>query len=155
AGATATRLADGGVLVAGGGTRIPPPVPASAATARYDPVGDRWFPAAPLREARFGHAAVALRDGTVLVVGGTTATTPTNDPRYVSRSSLAGAERYDPLADRWEDAGATHPVGEGHTATLLADGTVLVAGGAYMPPEGSSSLALAEVARTVPRWPAP
>ena len=105
-----------------------------------------WRAAAPLSIPRSGHTATPLPDGTVLVVGGTTtAPIPSGgcclpDPTptlSATLHSLGGAERYDPLVDRWEAAGATHPVGEGHTATLLADGTVLVAGGTYSILQGS------------------
>ncbi len=42
---------------------------------------------------------------------------------------LASAERYDPAADTWKTAGTLTTGRAYHSATLLADGTVLVAGG--------------------------
>jgi len=36
----------------------------------YDPSSDAWSLTADLREGRYGQAAVALDDGSVLVVGG-------------------------------------------------------------------------------------
>jgi hypothetical protein len=66
-----TPLPDGRVLLAGGrdasGTAV-----ATAYIARLDPLDGRVdiSPTAPLDEPRAGHAAVALCDGTVLVVGG-------------------------------------------------------------------------------------
>jgi hypothetical protein len=66
-----------------------------------------------LVDARSGHRATLLRDGTVLVLGG----------------RIATAELYDPAAAAWTSTsslaiGRTVP-----TATLLSDGRVLVAGG--------------------------
>ena len=78
-----------------------------------------------LAAARYYHSATLLADGKVLVSGGDLqgAWPPTNPQT---------AEVYDPAAGRWGDAGAT-PVGEGHTATALADGRALLAGGSFGP----------------------
>lgn len=64
-------LADGSVLVAGGsadaganGER------GLVSTERYDPVQDRWLRGPDLLEPRYGGHAVALSDGSVLILGG-------------------------------------------------------------------------------------
>jgi Galactose oxidase, central domain len=67
-GHTATLLADGRVLVAGGYSADDE---ASAAAELYDPVTDAWTVAKPMLAARTNHSATLLRDGTVLVVGNT------------------------------------------------------------------------------------
>jgi hypothetical protein len=54
----------------------------------------------------------------VLVVGG-----------YRERDVLASAEIYDPVAGTWTATVPTIMPREGHVATLLVDGRVLVAGG--------------------------
>jgi hypothetical protein len=43
--------------------------------------------------------------------------------------TLANAELYQPAAQTWTDAGSLSSYREGFTATRLADGRVLVAGG--------------------------
>jgi hypothetical protein len=72
-------------------------------------------------EGRYGHASTLLPDGTVLVTGGYT--------RLSGVEPSASAELYDPDTDRWMRAATMSGIRSGHTATLLEDGTVLVAGG--------------------------
>ncbi|XYH96299.1 Kelch repeat-containing protein [Sorangium sp. So ce1128] len=118
---TATSLADGRVLIAGGDQydadhrRI---LVASAAI--YDPVLDAWLPAAPMSEPRGAHEATLLADGRVLVTGG-------GGPLG---TALDTAELYDPTTDTWTPAAPMTSARAVHTATVLADGRVLVAGGA-------------------------
>lgn len=70
---------------------------------------------------RFGHPAVRLADGRVLVVGGDQATGQT-----------ASAETYNPSSGNWSLSGPMSTQRDNHTANLLPDGRVLVAGGAYI-----------------------
>lgn len=63
--------------------------------------------------------AVLLPNGTVLVTGGAGA----------SGAGSAGAAVYDPQAGTWSPTGAMQTARRLHTATLLADGRVLVVGG--------------------------
>jgi hypothetical protein len=77
-------------------------------------------PAGQMIAARFDHAAVLLRSGRVLIVGG------------IERNGVmqASAELFDPATRQFTTTGkpqAQH--GWGVTATLLQDGKVLVAGG--------------------------
>src|SRR5204863_296801 len=84
---TATVLADGRVLIAGGNDNGP------LASARlYDPKADAWSDAASMSFARHGHAAVLLHSGKVLVAGGFA---PDADP---GSSYTRTAEIYDPAA---------------------------------------------------------
>ncbi len=65
--ALVAQLADGRVLVAGGLSATD----ASLATAElFDPAANAWSSLPPMPEARVGGAAVPLRDGSVLLVGG-------------------------------------------------------------------------------------
>jgi len=124
--ATPTLLPGGRVLLVGGGYN-PGSSPGGgrvlAAAQLYDPATGAWTPAAPLATPRSGHTATLLRDGTVLVVGGSTRTS------YQGGGTTRAAERYDPGTGRWSAAGQLATGREGHTATLLADGRVLVVGG--------------------------
>lgn len=115
---TATRLADGRVLVAGG--------QGDAATFKsteiYDATADRWISAAPMGVRRSRHAATLLPDGDVLVVGGTG-----EEPNSLP-ISLTSAEIYDPRANLWVTVASMAGVHVEPTATLLDDGTVLIVG---------------------------
>ncbi|WP_437654672.1 Kelch repeat-containing protein [Sorangium sp. So ce1182] len=118
---TATRLLDGRVLVAGGRGDTRCGVDAHSSAEIYDPRARQWTPAASMGSARSGHAATLLTDGWVLVLGG--------NRRMSEDSVLAAAEIYDPALNAWT---AVAPMGlprGGYTATLLADGRVLVARG--------------------------
>jgi N-acetylneuraminic acid mutarotase len=61
---------DGGYRYAGGSGPSPDPVSVTATAELYDPATDTWAPLHPMPEARAGGAAVALADGSVLLVGG-------------------------------------------------------------------------------------
>ncbi len=118
-GHTASLLPDGRVLVAGGYRNRP--AQAILATAEiYDPRTNGWTPAPALAVARAGQTSTTLRDGQILLAGGSGA-----DGR-----PLASAERYDPRAGRWSPAGSMARPRSLHSATLLPDGAVLVAGNA-------------------------
>jgi hypothetical protein len=114
---SATALADGRVLIAGGrndSARL-------ASAELYDPATGKFSPTGSMAHARDSHTATLLSDGRVLIVGGLGAGT--------SLAFLASAEVYDPASDSFSPAG-TMAVGRAqHTATLLADGGVLIAGG--------------------------
>jgi hypothetical protein len=78
---TATLLADGEVLVAGGGS---PTLPAAEL---YDPGTGSWTATAKMVAVRVNHTATLLPDGRVLVAGGGEGDWP---------PALASAELYDP-----------------------------------------------------------
>jgi len=113
---TATLLADGRVLVVGGGGESTPESEVVLSSAElYDPSTGTWFDAASMAEPRSDHTATLLTDGRVVVTGGD--------------SSGGSAEVYDPSSDSWSSAGSMSEQREDHTATLLDDGRVLVVGG--------------------------
>ena len=91
-----------------------------------------------MAEGRAGPTATLLPDGRVLFVGGT-------DSGNSFRNALASAEIYDPATGRWSGAASMHTDRQYHTATLLPDGTVLVAGGMGGMGSTGSNTATAEV----------
>jgi len=116
---TATGLPGGGVLIAGGCVADSCEMGEASATAeRYDPATGEFAPAGWMADQRSGHAAAALPDGSVLFLGGWTASGVT-----------AAAERYDPKTGAFAPAAAMAMPRGGFTATPLADGSLLVAGG--------------------------
>jgi Galactose oxidase, central domain/Kelch motif len=121
---TATLLPDGRVLVAGG--RALSNTGANVlldSTELYDPVSGQWSVTGSLVKPRVLHTATLLANGQVLVVGGNTSPAPPNFGRDNT------AEVYDPASGTWVLTGSMGTVRSGHTATLLQDGRVLVAGG--------------------------
>ena len=115
---TATLLSDGKVLVIGGF------VGGSSSTniaELYDPLTGTWSVTGSLNTLRADHTATLLLNGKVLVVGG------------VGGSPVAGvlasSELYDPSTRTLSLTGSLNVPRIGHTATLLGNGKVLVAGG--------------------------
>jgi N-acetylneuraminic acid mutarotase len=90
----------------------------------YDPATGAWTPTGNLATMRIYHTATLLRDGRVLVVGGGDRAALGTGEEFV-----AGAEIYNPAAGTWTPTGGLNTGREFHTATLLPDGRVLVAGG--------------------------
>ena len=122
---TATLLSSGKVLVAGGYD-----ISDSLASAElYDPAADTWTATGSMTNARAVHTATLLPDGRVLVAGG-----------YFIQSGnyvpvpLASAELFDPSTGIWTMTGSMTNARVGHTATLLPNRQVLVAGGPVIIP---------------------
>ncbi len=111
---SATLLADGRVLVAGGWTGSQ----TLASVEIYDPASNDWSQTGALVEARHGHSSTLLADGRVLIVGGYRGTW------------LASAEIYDPISGTSVQTNPLFCHGTLHQTTVLLDGRVLVVGGA-------------------------
>ncbi|MFY9805298.1 MAG: kelch repeat-containing protein [Candidatus Acidiferrales bacterium] len=88
----------------------------------------------------FGHTATLLQNGQVLLAGGFL----NNFWDYGPSTSNNGAALYDPVAGVFNPAGNMTANRGGHTATLLGNGKVLIAGGADQDPTGTG-LATAEL----------
>lgn len=137
--ASATLLRNGEVLLAGGyqpGDVGEPDVTLPYAEL-FDPAKGVWRPTGPLAEPRAGPAAVLLADGRVLVAGGGSV-----GARYCPCDPAPDAELYDVRSSRWTLLSSMQAARYYATATLLADGSVLVAGG--QPAPGEPPLASAE-----------
>jgi N-acetylneuraminic acid mutarotase len=93
----------------------------------YDPASDTWQQAASMAQARWDHTATLLPDGRVLVTGGAQVWdwTSWDQPGVI----LSSVEIYDPVNDTWSAGPQLQQARVGHTATLLPDGRVFVAGG--------------------------
>jgi hypothetical protein len=119
-------LADGNVLVTGGQTGLSIfPIQVLASAEIYHPKTNSWTSVAAMHAVRRMHSSIGLRDGRVLVVGGTNEAP--GSPRPAAQQEQA--ELYDPLRDRWTLAGAGLLPLSGEAATLMPDGMVLVTGG--------------------------
>jgi N-acetylneuraminic acid mutarotase len=84
-----------------------------------------WKYTGSMAAARGLFPAVVLRSGKVLVAGGLGAFATISGPAVI----VSGAELYDPAAGTWSPAGTLSVARFYHTATLLQNGKVLVAGG--------------------------
>jgi len=117
---TATLLSNGKVLIAGGFVDSDAALVTNSAEL-YDPDTGTWSLTGNLHTARAYHTATLLIDDKVLVAGGFYADSlPT---------IIAEGELYDPTTGAWHDTASLNAVRRFHTATLLTNGKVLVAGG--------------------------
>ena len=99
-------------------------VAALAVAAASVPAESAWRAGARMNHPRVEHTATLLPDGRVLVVGGN------GDVEGGGGTwSLASAELYDPASGTWRVTAPLSVPRLGHSATLLADGRVLVVGG--------------------------
>jgi hypothetical protein len=114
---TATLLQNGKVLIAGGGGNVPE----QSSAELYDPVAGTFTVTGSMTAARSAHTATILPNGKVLIAGGFGASP---GPGY-----LSSAELYDPATGTFTATSSMTTARVYHTATLLADGDVLIAGG--------------------------
>lgn len=119
AGATSSMLSSGKVLVVGG---VGCHARSEASAEIYDPATGRWAPASKMRAARTAHTATTLNDGRILVAGG-------RDTNGAVEFIHGTTEIYDPATNRWVPGGAMKVARTFHSAGLLPDGQVIVAGG--------------------------
>lgn len=108
----ATRLADGRVLVSGGGEPDAPELEV------WDPTSDTWTVVDGRGVAARLHTATRLADGTVLLVGG------------VSSERFGAVHLFEPISMRVRALARLGTARAGHAAARLHDGRVLVSGGA-------------------------
>ena len=114
-GHTATRLADGRVLIVGGENAGGGFLNESEI---FDPTAGTFSSAATMAVGRTDHAAVKLLDGKVLVTGGRNGTGTTNT-----------TEIFDPATGTFATGSTMGVARAGHSATLFADGRVFLTGG--------------------------
>jgi hypothetical protein len=114
-GFTATLLANGKVLIAGG-TNNPYTGPFAQPSAEiYDPTTGMFARTLDMNVVRAGHTATLLANGKVLIAGGVDS----------GDSPIGEAELYDPDTNAFASTGGTPDASASvQRATLLADGTV-------------------------------
>ena len=123
AGQTVTLLGSGKVLVVGGADREGVTY---GSAFLFDPAtGAFTYAGSLLDPGRNYHTATPLANGKVLVAGGVYS----DDVDGYGTSFLSSAELYDPATGHWTDTGSMGTARFQHTATLLANGKVLVTGG--------------------------
>lgn len=96
----------------------------------YNPTTNTWAAGAAMPAARTGHhySQVTLANGRVLITGGV-AVTVNLLAQTLTTTTLANAEYYDQVSNTWTVVNM--PTARSlHTATRLADGRVIVCGGA-------------------------
>ena len=119
----AVALLDGRGLLAGGET-----FGRSALAEIFDPARGVFSATGSMTSPRVWHTLTLLPSGLVLAAGGETDSCSGNACTFAG--SVASAELYDPSLGTFAAAGSMTVRRESHTATLLNDGTVLIAGGA-------------------------
>jgi hypothetical protein len=133
-GHTATLLTTGRVLIAGGSADDKS---ALSSAELYDPSSRTFVMTGNMINPRLQHTATLLPTGKILIAGGA------SQADYVSGdSALASAELYDPGTGTFSATGDMTIARWYHTATLLNNGKVLVAGGMTI---GGGLLASAEL----------
>src|SRR5262249_53740474 len=90
-----------------------------------DPVSKIFKTTGNLKQSRAFHTGTLLKDGRVLITGGYDGGDGINKVSGI----FSSAELYDPSTGRFADAGNMSQARQVHTATLLTDGRVLIAGG--------------------------
>ena len=120
---TATLLANGKVLIAGGYT----PETNLATAELYDPKTGTFTSTGSMTSGRSNHRAIQLPDGRVLITGG-----------WSDNGTATKAEVYDPGTGTFTQISDFQR--DSHTVTALANGTVLLAGGIVYPSSGPSQI---------------
>ena len=116
----AIALLDGRVLVTGASDlNADAPGPTSEI---YDPAAGKWSQTGPMRHARIFHTMTLLPDGRVLVVGG-------ENPAGERNAPHSSTEIFDPRSETWSPGPDLAEPRFDHSATLLPDGRIFLAGG--------------------------
>lgn len=117
----AVLLLDGRVLVVGGvvGNAV------SATAEIFDPATNTWSGTASMSAIRTDHTLTLLSDGRVLVAGGVY--------KWGGTVAIDAVEIFDPATGTFSAAAPMNHARARHTATILADGRVLVVSGIQGP----------------------
>ena len=124
-GAAVALLADGRVLIAGGGDVHSSSDECLRSADVFDPASGKFTKTGSMAVARSDASATLLSDGRVLIAGGGSC----GDPQSGTADTYAAAEVYDPVAGKFSRVADMTVEREWHTATALRDGRVLITGG--------------------------
>src|SRR5271156_1470691 len=115
----------GDVILAGGasGTKSSPKAEF------YTPSTKKWSSTGSLTTDRIVGCGVVLADGPFIDAGGATATAKTKEQLTVTVTPHNSVDEYNLATGTFSSAGSMTTARAGCTATLLNDGTVLIAGG--------------------------
>ena len=139
-GYTKTLLKSGKELIAGGWLSASIINPSNRCLSKcelLDPVTGKWIGTGKMNAARDGHIAILLKNGKVLIVGGSN-----------GKSNLSSAELYDPVTGKWTTTAPLHRSYYGCKASLNSDGTVLV----YLAPYHSPVVNLEQYDPAIEKW---
>ncbi|HEV7768688.1 MAG TPA: kelch repeat-containing protein [Thermoanaerobaculia bacterium] len=132
-GPTTTRLRDGRLLILGGGYQTDGRksfgIYGNQASEAYDDGAAKLTAAGRMNDLRKDHVATLLADGGVLITGGEMVNI---GGFHVWRTVHASAEIFDPATNTFRVIASMHEARMNHTATLLRDGRVLIAGGSTL-----------------------
>jgi hypothetical protein len=120
---TATLLMNGQVLFTGGADDLG----RSALAELYDPAIGAFTATGSMGMRHVGHTLTLLPDGTVMAAGGET--DACSSTSCIFAGTVSSAEFYDPALGKFTWSGSMTTSRETHTATVLNDGRVLIAGG--------------------------
>lgn len=112
---TATLLADGRVLVAGGMDEEGKPL---ASVEIWDPKAQAWHDGPALATPRYKHTDVLLGDGRLMIIGGINQ----------KGNPTSSVEIWDPRSGAWSEAPPLLSPLRTHSALMLSNGDVLVVG---------------------------
>jgi hypothetical protein len=118
----AAQLADGRLLLTGGED---PFLNVISSAEIYDPASGVFSLTGPLLQGRHGHTATLLGNGNVLVVGGYSDSAGALN----GNNLVTTAEIYNPVSGTFSLTSSPNVARAYHTATLLPNGQVLIAGG--------------------------
>ena len=118
----AIALEDGRALATGGLDQYASTSGDSPDSETYDPVTGVWTLTGPMSVQRMSHTLTLLPDGRVLAAGG-------EDPKGSDYFLYSSTEIFDPETNTWSAGPELSQPRANHSATLMPDGRVLLAGG--------------------------
>ncbi len=120
-GQSITELKDGRILVSGGfrTSNVANSAEYLSICEIYDPVTEKWLPAAPLYVGRYNHTATLLNSGEVIIAGGSTKTV----------GALRSCEIYNPTNNTWSITTSLNEPRSNAASILLPNGNVFISGG--------------------------
>src|SRR5205085_11465563 len=119
---TATLLPNGNVLIAGG-LAFATATTALNTAETYTPSTGEFVLTGSMNSPRLNHTASLLPSGKVLVMGGP------RGPAFTAANYVGSAEIYDLVAGTWAKTSVDPPFRRRHSANVLPNGKVLIAGG--------------------------